>query len=429
MSDLKRIVYFVWVCALGMLVAACKPAPEPIKPILKPKAEVVEDINRYQAQPIGDAAGEYPWVSHIDAVDLDQDGRLDLIGCEARDNEIFWLKQTEVGDFQEITLAEDMKGPVHVEAVDMDKDGDLDLLVASMSVIFPNNDHIGFVYILENDGAQKFTRRAVLENVMRVSDVRAGDFNGDGELDLVVGQFGYDQGEIRWLERTGFWAFKSHNLLNLSGTVHVCVADYDRDGSEDIATQISQQWEEVHVFLNDGKGNFSNKVVFGSTNEDFASSGMTLGDLNQDGRADLLFANGDGFGPTPVPGSRPWHGVQWLENKGGGDFEYHRIGDLPGAYSPIECDLDLDGHMDVIASSCFNDWFKPKHESLMWFRNNGDMSFTPHVMAYDPTHLLTLEVADFDGSGIPSIISGAFHAWPPYESMTRLMMWKPKGGE
>ena len=86
MSDLKRIVYFVWVCALGMLVAACKPAPEPIKPILKPKAEVVEDINRYQAQPIGDAAGEYPWVSHIDAVDLDQDGRLDLIGCEARDN-------------------------------------------------------------------------------------------------------------------------------------------------------------------------------------------------------------------------------------------------------------------------------------------------------------------------------------------------------
>lgn len=36
MSDLKRIVYFAWACVLGMLVAACKPASEPIKPILKP---------------------------------------------------------------------------------------------------------------------------------------------------------------------------------------------------------------------------------------------------------------------------------------------------------------------------------------------------------------------------------------------------------
>ncbi len=153
MSDSKRIVYFFWACVLGMLVAACKPAPEPIKPILKPKAVEVEDLNLYEAEPIGKPAGEYPWVSHIDAVDLDQDGRLDVIGCEARDHEIFWLKQTETGDFQEITLAKDMNGPVHVQAVDMDKDGDLDLLVASMSVIFPNNDHIGFVYILENDGA------------------------------------------------------------------------------------------------------------------------------------------------------------------------------------------------------------------------------------------------------------------------------------
>ena len=412
---------------LALLVVGCKPAPEPIQPILKPKVELVEDLNLYRHQAVGKSFEGNPWVSHLDVVDLDQDGLLDVIGCEARDSEVFWLKQGSDQGFEEITLATDMKGPVHVEAVDIDKDGDLDLLVASMSVIFPNNDHIGFVYILENDGNQRFTRRTVLENVMRVTDVRAGDFNGDGDLDLAVGQFGYDQGEIRWLERTGPWTFKSHQLLNLSGTVHVCVADYDGDGDEDIAAQVSQQWEEIHLFLNDGSGGFSSKVIFGSTNEDFASSGMTLGDLNKDGRPDLLFANGDGFGPTPVPGSRPWHGVQWLENKGGGDFEYHRIGDLPGAYSPIECDLDQDGHMDVIASSCFNDWFRPNHESLLWFRNNGDMSFPPHILAYDPTHLLTLDVADFNGDGTPTIISGAFHAWPPYDKMTRLLLWHPKG--
>lgn len=409
-----------------LLWQGCKPAPEPVKPILRVKPPSVEASNRFHPQPVGESFTENPWVAHVTVVDLDQDGRPDILGCDAKQSTVFWLRQQADGEFMERQLASNMRAPVHLEAVDMDKDGDLDILIASMSVVFPNNDPIGFIYILENDGSERFTVRPILENVMRVTDVRSGDFNGDGELDLAVGQFGYDQGEIRWLERTGLWEFKSHNLLNLSGTVHVCVADYDGDGSQDIAALVSQQWEEIHLFLNDGKGRFAGKVIFGSTNEDFASSGMSLGDLNQDGRPDLLFTNGDGFGPTPVPGARPWHGVQWLENTGSGNFEYRRIGDLPGAYSPVACDLDQDGHLDVIAASCFNDWFKPGHESLAWFRNNGDMTFTKHILAYDPTHLLTLAVDDLFGTGEPWIVSGAFHAWPPYDAMTRLLLWKPQ---
>ena len=420
--------FLLQVCLVSLCVfwIGCKPELEPITPLLKKPTPTQESVNLYEYLPIGNDFEDKPWVAHIDLVDLDQDGLLDVIGCEAQKGAIFWVKQGPGITFTEQTLAENMNAPVHVQAVDMDEDGDLDLLVASMSVIFPNNDHIGFVYILENNGAQRFTRRTVLENVMRVSDVRAGDFNGDGQLDLAVGQFGYDQGMVQWLERTGSWSFKSHVLLELSGTVHVCVADYDGDGSDDIAAQVSQQWEEIHYFQNDGQGRFSAKVIFGSTNEDFASSGMTLSDLNQDGRPDLLFSNGDGFGPTPLPGARPWHGVQWLENLGSGNFEYHRIGGLPGAYSPIECDLDGDGHKDVVAASCFNDWFQSSHESLMWFRNDGNMGFTPHILAYEPTHLLTLGVADFDGSGKPWIVSGAFHAWPPYDKLSRLLIWKPK---
>ena len=62
----------------------------------------------------------------------------------------------------------------------------------------------------------------------------------------------------------------------------------------------------------------------------------------------------------------------------------------------------------------------------MWFLNDGNMGFTPHILAYEPTHLLTLGVADFDGSGKPWIVSGAFHAWPPYDKLSRLLIWKPK---
>jgi hypothetical protein len=107
---------------LGLLVAGCKPTPEVVIPILKQKAVVVEHLNLFNHEPIGRSVKGNPWVAHIDAVDLDQDGLLDVIGCEAREGEVFWLRQTVAGKFEEITLATDMKGPVHVEALDMDHD-------------------------------------------------------------------------------------------------------------------------------------------------------------------------------------------------------------------------------------------------------------------------------------------------------------------
>lgn len=120
------------------------------------------------------------------------------------------------------------------------------------------------------------------------------------------------------MKQTAPWEFESETLLRLSGAINVCVADFNQDGHLDIAAQVSQQWEEIHLFENDSQGAFTSRAIWDSTNEDYASSGMTTSDLNQDGLPDLLFSNGDGFGPNPVPGPRPWQGAQWLEGLGGG---------------------------------------------------------------------------------------------------------------
>lgn len=386
---------------------------------------VVEDLARFTPEPIGAPWEGKPWISHVAIVDLDRDGLPDVLVCDDKANAVSWIRQAPRGKFEETTLASALAGVVHVEAVDIDGDGDLDLLVACMGEVFPNNDKIGSVVILENDGRQHFTKHVIVDQVARVTDVRAGDFNGDGKLDLAVGQFGYDQGEIRWMENLGGWQFKSHNLLNLSGTINVLVADFNGDGSPDIVALVSQQWEEIYLFENDGRGGFTNKIIFGSTNEDYGSSGISLCDLNRDGKPDVLYTNGDGFAYAD-PGQRPWHGVQWLENRGNGFFKFHRIDNLAGAYSPVGIDLDGDGDMDIVATSGFNDWNKPKAVALVAFINDGAMNFTQHVLAYAPTQLIACAAADLDGAGRPAIVTGGFYSYPPFDHMSRITLWRPK---
>ena len=390
------------------------------------KTPIALDLTYLHPQTIGAAITQPPWIAHLALVDLDKDGLLDVVFCEAKESKVIWLRQSSPGIFDEIVLATNMRAPVHVTAADMNGDGHLDLIVSSMGVVFPDNDKIGTVFILENDGHQHFTPHIVLENTSRVTDAQAADINGDGQMDLVLAQFGYDQGEVSWLERTGPWEFRRHVLLDLSGAINVCIADFNGDHKPDIVALISQQWEEIYYFENQGGGAFAQKRIWGSTNEDYGSSGISVCDLNRDGRPDLLYTNGDGFGPAVTPGPRPWHGVQWLENMGDGNFRYHRLGDLPGAYSPIGVDLDGDGAMDVVAVAAYADWNNSNRNlvSLMWFRNDGKMNFEPRVLARAPKDLLTVAAGDFDGNGKQSLVTGGFYIYPPYDAMGRITLWK-----
>jgi hypothetical protein len=395
-------------------------APEEIAAAPAPS---VFDIHYLHPVAIGRPLEGTPWFAQVTAVDLDHDGLMDILACEAKKNQILWFRQTTRGKFQEIVLDEGIPAPVHVTPVDLRGTGHYDLLIASMGQVFPDNDKIGSVVVLENDGHEHFTRRVLIDHVARVTDVEPGHFTHSGRIDLAVAQFGYDQGEIRWMENMGGGQFRSHILLSLSGAINVCVADMTGDGNQDIVSVVSQQYEEIHFFKNDGAGNFTDKVLWGSTNEDFGSSGISLCDLNGDGRPDILYTNGDGF-DYAEPGPRPWHGVQWLENLGHGAFKYHRIGNMAGAFSPVGVDLDGDGHSDVVAVSGFNHWDDPEAASLVVFQNDGHMNFTPHVLAHVPNHLMTVTAADLDGNGRPVLVTGGFYAYGPWDHMSRVMVWR-----
>jgi hypothetical protein len=337
---------------------------------------------------------------------------------------VSWIRQAPRGTYTEQTIA-GVAAPAHVEAVDFDKDGDLDLLVAALGFLFPNNNRVGSVIVLENDGRQKFTSHYIADRVARVADARAADLDGDGDLDVAVAGFGYDDGETSWLENKGQWKFEQHVLQRLSGAINALPVDLNADGRLDIVALISQEWEEIWAFLNDGKGGFAPRMLWGSTNPDFGSSWLSLADLDRDGDPDLLYANGDAFEYAP-PNSRPWQGIQWLENRGNLMFEFHRIVDFQGGTSPEAADLDGDGDLDVIFVASNSDWDNPQSPSLVWLENDGRMNFTMHGIGTAPTHLQTVAIGDLNGSGGPDAATGGMHISRPYDRIGRITAWSSK---
>jgi len=379
-------------------------------------------VDFLNSTPIGNKFTDKPQISNLAVTDLDNDQLMDVIVCDSKNSTVSWIRQYPLGTYTESVLAENIIAPAHVEIRDFDHDGDNDLTVAVLGMLFPNNDKIGSVVVLENDGKCSFKKHLVAEKIARVSDARIGDLDGDGDMDLAVAQFGYDDGETRWIENLGNWKFKSQSLQNISGPINVEITDVDSDGDLDIISLVSQEWEEIYCFVNDGKGNFQPKLIWGSNNEDFGSSGISLADLNKDGKMDILYTNGDAFDYVP-PVPRPWHGVQWLENKGNINFEYHRICNFAGAFSARTTDIDHDNDMDIFVVSGFNLWDKLNAESLIWLENTGGMQFKKHPVAYSPTHLLTLELADFNNDGNMDMVTGGMHVYPPYDRMGRVTLW------
>lgn len=418
-----------WAGAIGLALGGCSREHASSRQVQATTSAVPAPPLEYVPTRIGAPATEFgrPLVTHLQIVDLDGDGLADIVYGEGQKNTVRWIRQAPRGVFTEQIIGENIPAPAHVSAADVYGRGRLDVLVASMGQITPNNDRIGAVVVLENLDNQHFKKRVLIDHVPRVTDVRGANLAGhkDRRLDLVVGQFGYAQGETRWMENKGDWQFESHLVNSQSGCIHTPVADFDGDGRPDFAALISQEWEEVHWFHDPGDGQFRDSLIWGSTNEDYGSSGLDVADVNRDGKPDLIYTNGDGF-DYAVRGSHPWHGIQWLENRGGGNFMFHRVGNLPGAYSPCAADLNGDGFMDLLAVSCFADESNPQAAAMMAWVNDGRENFRPVTIARRPYQFVTAAIGDLDGNGVPVIVTGGFHALPPFEQLSNITLWRKK---
>ncbi|MEM7249599.1 MAG: VCBS repeat-containing protein [Acidobacteriota bacterium] len=285
-----------------------------------------------------------PALEQVDAVDLDRDGRVDVLAGSDGDERLAWYEQDETPLMwiEHLLRNAGMGQAAPAHAVDLDGDGDLELTVRTIdewqwqeNLTIHRNAAPGFVEDL-----------AAMPNIKEVRALDTADLDGDGAPDVLVGSGEplTTDDQVSWLRNdlaTPFpWPVNDidsgRNLV-----VGVAAADLDGDGDQDVVS-VSLEDSAVTWYESDGMNplGFSANPVTTMVPD---PSDVDLADIDRDGDVDIV-----------VP-SLTDHDVRWFENDGGGppSFFDHvvatRIGAelSPGPNATDLGDIDNDGDVDV----------------------------------------------------------------------------------
>lgn len=226
------------------------------------------------------------------------------------------------------------------------------------------------------------------------------DLNADGWDDIIV--IGFPGEPFHWYEnpqnKPGHW--KEHVIWHSACNESPLFADITGDGKPEIILGSQPEAQIGYLEIPDPK-DAAKKWDFRPISEPGDPHkngtfkyyhGLGSGDVNGDGRVDILIPHGWWEAPSDLE-AVPWafHPMS-LNPAGTGDS-------LPAANMYVE-DLDLDGDNDIMMSSAHA-------HGVWWFENPGDNSkFMYHLIddSYSQTH--ALEFADVDGDGKKDLITG-----------------------
>jgi enediyne biosynthesis protein E4 len=179
--------------------------------------------------------------------------------------------------------------------LDFDNDGDQDLIIVSggNEIEKPRVDFTTRVYM--NDGRGNFTPNPsafppVLGNF---STVKAGDIDGDGDLDLflgarnVPGNYGLPPRSFLFVNDRGVWTdIAPPSLGNIGMVTDAAWSDVDGDGDNDLT--VVGDWMPVTVFYNDN-GTFERMNIVPNSNGWW--NRIEASDLDGDGNTDFVLGN------------------------------------------------------------------------------------------------------------------------------------------
>jgi hypothetical protein len=357
---------------------------------------------------------------------------------------LIWADLPVAPSFTEVVVPVG-KGPGPIAVTDLNRDGKPDIVVA--------NQESEDVCILLGDGKGHFlpSPNSPFPVGHLPNDIAIGDFNGDGNPDLVIPNHQTPYVTILLGDGRGGFRPAPHSPFSTQSRPHphgAVAADFNGDGKLDV---VIDSWadDRVLLLLGDGAGNLIGPGRFFPVGKR-PYQRLRSADFNKDGKPDLVTTNldgnnvtillGDGKGGfreapgSPFPaGAAPWAvAIDDINRDGNPDLVVVPyapdvkgpsqivatilLGDGKGGFTPMRgsllplhgCqgpngvatgDINGDGFRDIVVSCA-------QSNNIVMFLGSKTGAFQPSIRQFKDTGWSGLAVADLNGDGKDDIVVG-----------------------
>jgi len=258
--------------------------------------------------------------------------------------------------------------PIGVIASDINGDGVDDLVVDA-------EDGVGII-IADGQGGFMPPDYLLGEGLIGVADV-----NEDGFCDIITNR------AVILGSANGHWTIgPSHDRVEGFSAI----SDFDGDGHIDVIVRYGSGSGSFRIYYGDGKGHFIKDTKSYSTYDRF-----TVGDLNQDGKPDIVMGYYDELYIFLNLGNRNWSDPceYSLDNEPSIVYRVHQ---------PSLADITGDGIIDIIVGHYWKN-------DIKLLKGNGDGTFKDFVKIADFGHVGPTATTDFDNDGIFDVVASGYY--------------------
>ena len=357
------------------------------------------------------------WTNRVEVADINGDHRLDLVLANGGDysepgaleSSRIFINQGPSAMFKEVTndiFGQDRFYARVVKVRDLNRDQIPDILIGAT---FQTQSEL---YLGIGNGAfQRVTKTQLPNLVASIGDLEFGDVDDDGDLDIVLADWGSGSNMENSGGLTRLWLNDGNGFFTDVTTsqmpdIHIQFSwdlefvDFDNDFDLDIAVSC-KRCGTGRIFVNDGKGSFKNKRLLPAYTNNYEFEIM---DVNKDGFLDLVTVN-DGEIVNQQSWSRREH---IFLNDSAKQFIDATLTHWPSTENIGEddnnivfLDFDSDGDADFLLSSLTGE------DRLLVNDGNGKFKLQQPVLNGDPTpHTLSMVLGDINNDKKMDIIMG-----------------------